>query len=159
MRLGAAILVVALGLSACGSSQNKPHLAVSTNGKAVIEDAYSGHLKHAWSCGSLRAALDRIPGDRVGPGVSDVIRPAAAVACDEALGVVHSGDTKSAIVVSLGRPDTAGRCWVFDWPPADAGQPALLRAMHPMQQLSPVDGVRICFDGQKAQAVQTSMHL
>ena len=157
MRSGAALLAVALGLSACGSG-NKPHLAISTDGKAVIQDAYSGQLKHDWSCGSLRAALDRLPGDRVGPGVQDVIGPAAAAACDKALSVIHTGDAKSAIASSLGRPDTAGRCSVFDWPPADAGQPALLRAMHPMQQLSPVDGARICFDGQKAQLVQTSMH-
>jgi hypothetical protein len=57
-------------------------LAVSRDGRAVLQDVYDGHLDERWSCGSLRVAIARLPTDpptysRL-PGILDA---AAARAC------------------------------------------------------------------------------
>ena len=147
----AASIAMSGGLAACGGGREP---AVSSDGAAVVRDASNGRLDRGWSCGSLRAALRR-SGSR---SVRGTIEPAAATACDKALTSIHDGETRATIAASLGRPAAAAGCWVFRWPPADAGQPVRQQAMHPMQQLSPVDGARICFRGQKARLVQTSVH-
>ncbi|HEV2591447.1 MAG TPA: hypothetical protein VGU02_06090, partial [Gaiellaceae bacterium] len=55
------VLVVALiALAATGCSSK---LAVSRDGRAVLDDAYDGKLDRNWSCGSLRAAYRRLPPD------------------------------------------------------------------------------------------------
>jgi hypothetical protein len=57
-------------------------LAVSSDGRAVLQDVYDGHLDERWSCASLRAAIARLPVD--GPIYSTIPRileAAAARAC------------------------------------------------------------------------------
>ena len=148
------LVVVALTLAGCGGSER---LAVSTDGRAVLSDARDGHLDRDWTCGSLRAALTRLPSGG-GPMYSTVpvtIGRAAGKACDTALGSVRVGLTASAVRKTLGTPDTGGRCSVFRWPPTDAGQG---RRHDASRGGSPVDGARVCFTDGHAIKVQTAIH-
>jgi hypothetical protein len=113
VRLAAALLVMLL--AGCGASHHQ-RLSVSRDGKAVIRDALDGHLDRSWSCGSLRAAVDRLP-STPDQTIPLMIASAAGRACDAALGSVHRGQTRAEARVVLGSPDRASRCWLFRWPP------------------------------------------
>jgi hypothetical protein len=119
-----AVVVTTLAvLTGCGSGPSRlEKLAVSDDGRAVIQDGYDGHLDRGWSCGSLRAAYKRLPRDGVSLTLPVLIGRAAAEACDAALAGVHVRMTTASLRMALGRPDKAARCWLFRWPPADAGQ-------------------------------------
>jgi uncharacterized protein YceK len=138
-----AILVMTLPiLAGCSSSH---HRAVSRDGKAVIRDALvDGRLDENWSCGSLRAAVLRLPST---PGAYQtiplMIDEAAGRACDEALADVHVGLTPPQVTAVLGPPDRSPRCRLYRWPP---------------QQSSAVDGARVCFSGGFVSRVQTAVH-
>jgi hypothetical protein len=138
-------VIVALGVvlvaAACGSGNAK--LAVSRDGRAVLNDAYDGKLDRNWSCGSLRAAYRRLPPD--GPMYSTIPRligDAAGMACDAAFKTVHVGSKEHDVTTALGVPDRAPRCWLYRWPPG-AGA---------------ADGARICFANGRAAIVQTAVH-
>jgi hypothetical protein len=135
-----AVLLVTL-LAGCGASHHR-RLSVSPDGKAVIRDAFDGHLDRSWSCGSLRAALDRLPStpDQTIPLMID---SAAGRACDDALLGVHRGQTRAQATALLGPPDRTPRCWLYSWPPDES---------------SAVDGARLCFTGDWVSLVQTSVH-
>jgi hypothetical protein len=91
MRLVAAALLIVL-TAGCGAAQDQ-HLAVSTHGKAVLQDALDGQLARNWSCGSLRAAFRRLPEEF--PRYSSIplmIGRAAGRACDQALAGLLRGE-------------------------------------------------------------------
>ena len=141
MRLVAALLVTLL--PSCGAPQHSK-LKHSADGKAVIRDAMDGRLDRNWSCGSLRAAVRRLPDDggayqRI-PVMIDV---AAGRACDAALARLEHGLTRAQVTALLGPPDRTPRCWVYSWPP---------------DQSSSVDGVRLCFSGDLVSRVQIAVH-
>jgi len=133
-------------------------LAVSADGRSVLQDAVDGHLDRHWSCGSLRAALGHLrPGG--GPTNSTIpamVGRAAGKTCDAAVATVHVGMTSAALRRTLGTPDTYGRCWVLRWPPTDAGQNRLHNAS---PGGSNVDGMRVCFNDGHVSRLQTAMHL
>jgi hypothetical protein len=153
----AAVVVAALAvLAGCGNSRvHRGKLAVSADGRGVIQDAYDGHLDRDWSCGSLRAAYERLPSDGVSLTLPGAVGRAAAEACDAALARVHVQMTSARVRIALGRPDWAGRCWAFTWPPADAGQAVLVK---PSKRRSPVDGARACFTNGRVSLLQTAVH-
>jgi hypothetical protein len=153
----AAVVVTTLAvLAGCGRSPGHlEKLAVSDDGRAVIQDGYDGHLDRDWSCGSLRAAYKRLPGDGVSLTLPVLVGRAAAEACDAALAGVHVRMTTASVRIALGRPDKAGRCWLFSWPPADAGQSVLV---DPSKRRSAVDGARACFDDGRVSLLQTAVH-
>lgn len=142
MRLAAAAVLLAI-LAGCDGAHH--HLAVSRNGKAVIQDAYyDGRLDRDWSCGSLRAAVRRLPSV---PGAYQttplMIDRATGRACDEALAGVHPGLPRPLVAALLGPPDRSSRCWIYSWPP---------------QPSSAVDGARLCFSRDLVSRVQTAVH-
>lgn len=152
----AVVVTTLVVLPGCGSSHSHlEKLAVSDDGRAVVQDAYDGHLDRDWSCGSLRAAYKRLPKDGVSLTLPVFIARAAAEACDAALKSVHVRMTAASVRVALGRPDRAGRCWLFSWPPADAGQSVLV---DPSKRRSGVDGARACFNDGRVSLLQTAMH-
>jgi outer membrane protein assembly factor BamE (lipoprotein component of BamABCDE complex) len=137
----AAAAVLAL-LPSCGAAHHP--VAYSRDGKAVIQDAYDGRLDRNWSCGSLRAAVLRLPSDSgAGQTIPLMIDEAAGRACDEALADVHPGSTMPRVRKLLGTPDRSPRCWLYRWPP---------------QPSSAVDGVRLCFSGDLVSRVQVAVH-
>jgi hypothetical protein len=141
MRLAAVLLVTLI--PGCGPAAHQ-HLAISADGKAVIRDAYDGRLDRDWSCGSLRAAVQRLPS--VAPAYSTLplmIDRAAGTACDDALAGVHRGLTRARVAALLGPPDRTPRCWLYRWPPNAS---------------SAVDGARLCFKGDRVSLVQTAVH-
>jgi uncharacterized protein YceK len=140
VRLAIVVILLAI-LAGCGSSH---HLAVSHDGKAVIQDAYDGRLDKSWSCGSLRAAVLRLPNDSgAGQRIPLMIDEAAGHACDEALADVHPGSAMPRVTELLGTPDRSPRCWLYRWPP---------------QPSSAVDGVRLCFSGDVVSRLQIAVH-
>jgi hypothetical protein len=110
----------------------------------VLRDVYDGHLDERWSCGSLRAAIARLPAD--GPTYSPipgVLDAAAARECAAALAAIRPGAERATIGQSLGSPDTASpRCSAWRWPPAKGS----------------VHGARICFGSGRVTTVQTAVH-
>jgi hypothetical protein len=142
-------------LAGCRSQSHGEKRAVSADGRAVIRDAYDGRLDRDWSCGSLRAAYERLPSDGVSLTLPRFVGRAAAEACDAALATVHVGMTDTRVRMALGRPDRAGGCLLFRWPPADAGQSVLVS---PSTRRSPVDGARMCFDKRHVSLLQTAVH-
>ena len=150
----AALVATVVG---CGSSRHE-RLADSSDGRAVLQDAYDGHLDRHWSCGSLRAALRRLPGDRIYSTLPVIIGRTAAGACDAALAELEVGATRAQVRSSLGAPDSGSRCWVTRWPPADAGQSVRFKGNHPAGRRSSVDGARVCFSGDRAVQIQTAVH-
>jgi hypothetical protein len=134
----AALVLVAV--AGCGGSTK---LAVSRDGRAVLDDAYSGRLDRHWSCGSLRAAYRRLPSDPAAYStIPALIGDAAGKACDAALKSVHVGSKEHEVTASLGVPDRTPRCWLYRWPPG-AGA---------------ADGARICFANGRATIVQIAVH-
>ena len=133
--------VIAL-LPSCGGAHHA--VAYSRDGKAVIRDAYDGRLDRNWSCGSLRAAVLRLP-SAPGPGqtIPLMIDDAAGRACDEALADVHPGSPMPRVTRLLGTPNRSARCSLYRWPP---------------QPSSAVDGVRLCFSGDLVSRVQVAVH-
>jgi hypothetical protein len=152
-----AVVITALAvLAGCGRSPGHPEkLAVSDDGRAVIQDGYDGHLDRDWSCGSLRAAFKRLPHDSMSSTLPVLVGRAAAEACDAALAGVHEAMSTASIRMALGRPDKTGRCWLFSWPPADAGQSVLV---DPSKRRSAVDGARACFNEGRVSLLQTAVH-
>lgn len=148
------IVVVALVVVGCGRSHR---LALSADGRAVSSDASDGHLDRDWTCGSLRAALTRLPsgGGPIYSTLPEMIGRAAGEACDAGLKSLHAGMTAAAVQTMLGTPDTRGRCWLLRWPPADLGQG---RLYNPSRRASPVDGARVCFNDGHVLKVQTAIH-
>jgi hypothetical protein len=139
MRYLVALLVVAV-VAGCGGHAK---LAVSPDGRAVLNDAYSGELTRNWSCGSLRAAYRRISPDP--PAYSTIpklIGDAAGKACDAAFTTVHVGAKEHDVTTALGVPDRTPRCWIYRWPPGTGG----------------ADGARICFANGRATVVETAVH-
>jgi hypothetical protein len=137
-----AVLLVTL-LPSCGAPQH-PKLGYSTDGKAVIEDAMDGRLDRAWSCSSLRAAVERLPDDVAAyQRVPAMIESATGRACDAARARVQRGLTRADVTALLGPPDRTPRCWFYSWPP---------------DRTSAVDGVRLCFTGDRVSLVQTALH-
>ena len=143
MTMRFALAIVLALLPSCGAAHH--HLAVSRDGKAVIQDALvDGRLDRNWSCGSLRAAVLRLPDDSgAGQRIPQLIDEAAGRACDEALADVHAGSTMPRVTALLGAPDRSPRCWLYRWPP---------------QPSSAVDGVRVCFSGDLVSRVQIAVH-
>ena len=141
MRLAIGCLLVSL-LVGCGGSSAK-HLAVSADGRAVIQDAYDNqHLDRDWSCGSLRAAVGRLAIDGYS-AITVMIDVAAGHACDEALAQVRAGLTQERVRAILGTPDRTPRCWLYSWP---------------SQPRSSTDGARICFANGRVETIQFSEH-
>lgn len=139
MRWSLVVLVV-LAVAGCGGPSK---LAVSRDGRAVLQDAYDGHLDRRWSCSSLKAADARLPQDP--PAYSTIplmLANAAGVACDAALATLRAGDTPSAVTAALGRPDRTPRCWIYRWP---AGS-------------STGDGARICFTAGRVARIERAVH-
>ena len=138
--LGCLLAVLSAG---CGGSSGK-HLATSTDGRAVIHDAYDNqHLDRDWSCGSLRAAVRRLAADGYS-AITVMIDDATGRACDQALAQVRVGLKPERARAILGVPDRTPRCWLYSWP---------------VHKSSSSDGARICFvDGQVGR-VQFSEHL
>ena len=137
---GLALLFV-VTLVGCGAAK---HLAVSADGRAVLADAYDGHLDHDWSCASLRAAVQRLPQDP--PTYSTMpamLERALDNACDAALAGLHTGASRADVRAALGPPDSSPRCWRYRW-----------RAV----TSSGVDGGRVCFTGARVSLVQTALH-
>lgn len=128
-----------LALVACGSTK----LAVSRDGRAVLNDAYDGHLDRHWSCGSLRAAYLRLPVDMTYSTIPALIGDAAEKTCDHALASLKTGISRRQVAAALGKPDRGGRCELYRWPATQSSG----------------DGARICFAHARATLVQTSMHL
>jgi hypothetical protein len=153
-RVRIVLVVAAVIVAGCGGGHQ---LAVSADGRSVLKDAADGHLNRDWSCGSLRAALGRLPpgGGPTYSTVPSMFGRAAGKACDAALAAVHVGMTSAAVRQTLGSPDTSGRCWGLRWPPTDAGQGHL----HTSRKGSPVDGTRVCFNNGRVSRLQTEMHL
>ena len=136
------ILLVVLA-AGCGGGTHEA-LAVDPDGRAVLRDVYDGHLDRRWSCGSLRAAYERLPvGGPVYSPIPALIGKAAGTACDEAVRELRRGTTRTRVASLLGRPDRRARCWLFRWPPGtDSSQ----------------DGARICFDASRVASVQVAVH-
>jgi hypothetical protein len=133
--------VVVLAVAGCGGSAK---LAVSRDGRAVLQDAYDGRLDRHWSCGSLRAAYRRLPPDPPAySAIPALIGGAAGSACDTALASVRLGMRKAGVVGALGAPDRAPRCWLYRWPPDRA---------------SATDGARICFAAGTVARIQRAVH-
>jgi hypothetical protein len=84
MTKGVGVIVgVALGLLPIGCGERQRRVAVSPDGKAVLRDVLDGRLDQPWSCGSLRAAIQRLPPDG-GPTYSpipEMLEHAAVQAC------------------------------------------------------------------------------
>jgi hypothetical protein len=149
------LVLTALILAGCAGGHQS--LAVSVDGRAVLQDAKDGHLDRDWSCASLRAAVRRLPPGG-GPGYStipSIIDLAGGEACDAALGTVQVGMRIAAVRLALGAPDRAARCWLFRWPPADAGQSV---HVNPSKRRSSVDGARVCFSNGRVTRLQLGMH-
>lgn len=139
MRVGVVLLMAML--VGCGAAQ---HLAVSEDGRAVLADAYDGHLAHEWSCGSLRAAVRRLPQDP--PTYSTMpamLERALDNVCDPALAGLHAGTSRADVRAALGAPDSSPRCWRYSWPAVTS---------------SGVDGARVCFTRGRVSLVQTAVH-
>lgn len=135
----ALLLVLAAG---CGGGARHP--AVSRDGKAVLRDAYDGRLDRSWSCGSLRAAVRRLPSST--PTYATLpaqVTAAAGRACDTALAHVAVGAPAREVRSALGRPDRSPRCLLYRWPPAPG---------------SAVDGARICFASGRVSSLQRAVH-
>lgn len=82
MRLRLFLILVLLA-AGCGGRR----IAVSVNGAGVEKDARDGHQDQAWSCGSLRSALNRYsPAAMNAAGV----QAAAAGTCDTAVNKTRS---------------------------------------------------------------------
>ena len=142
MRLAVLAMLLAL-LAGCGSADNR-QLAVSVDGRAVLEDAYDGRLDRDWSCGSLRAAVDRLPVDPpVYSTIPQLLREAAGRACDAALKDVHPGLGRTGVRGLLGRPDRSSRCWLYRWS---------------SDSTSSADGARVCFAAGVVAFAQTAVH-
>jgi hypothetical protein len=141
VRIVAATVLVTL-LAGCGHAR-RAQPAVSADGKAVIRDAYDGRLDRDWTCGSLRAAVRRLPSDGAYSTIALLIGRATGHACDAAFSHIKRGSTRMRVRALLGPPDRAPRCWLYRWPP-DTG--------------SAVDGARICFAGPGVSLVQTAVH-
>ena len=152
-RVRIVLVVVAVVVAGCGGHQ----LAVSADGRSVLNDAADGHLNRDWSCGSLRAALGRLPpgGGPTYSTIPAIIDLAAGETCDASLGTVQVGMQIAAVRLALGAPDRTGRCLLFRWPPADAGQSVLV---NPSKRRSSVDGARVCFSNGRVTRLQTAMH-
>ena len=151
------VILLAAIVSGCGNRADN-QLAISSDGSAVIQDAYDGHLNHNWSCGSLRAAFQRLPTDGVYQTLPVMIGEATAKRCDSALAGLRVGGTRAQVQQQLGRPNSGHRCWVLQWPPADEGQALLYKVAHPSKPLSNVDGARVCFRAGRVRQIQTAMH-
>ena len=138
-------LLVVLVVAGCGGSSGK-YLKISTDGRAVIQDAYDNQrLDRNWSCGSLRAALGRLStegGDY--STVTAMLNEATGRACDQALTHVRTGLTPEQVRAILGKPDHMPRCWLYSWP---------------VHKSSFSDGVRICFVNGEVGRVQVAEHL
>jgi hypothetical protein len=141
VRLGLLLGVVVL--VACGGSTP---IAVSRNGKAVLEDAskHDGHLTRNWSCGSLRAAVSRLPEDP--PTYSTLperIDETAGKTCDAAFTSLRNGIVEEAVENALGAPTRTARCWRYAWPPDSS---------------SSLDGARFCFTAGRISTIQAAVH-
>lgn len=149
------LALTALILAGCAGGHRS--LAVSVDGRAVLQDAKDGHLDRDWSCASLRAASHHLPPGG-GPSYSTIpaiIDLAAGEACDAALATVHVRMRIGAVRSALGAPDRTGNCLLFRWPPADAGQSVFV---NPSKRRSSVDGARVCFTKGRVTLLQTAMH-
>lgn len=142
-----------LALAGCGhlsshtALNSPPHeqrLAVSEDGVDVIRDALDGRLDRNWSCGSLRAAVGRLPVDERYSTIPLMIMRVADRTCDEALTRVRRESMRARVQLLLGQPDRAPRCWLYRWPPETS---------------SPVGGARVCFDGGRVTLIQIAQHL
>jgi hypothetical protein len=135
----AALLVAAL--VGCGPATKR--LVSGRDGREVLRDAYDGRLDRNWSCGSLRAAYQRLPQDPpVYSRIPALIGDAAGKACRRALANLHVGDANQHVSAALGVPDRAARCWLYRWPSGSGS----------------VDGARICFTSGRVARVQTAVH-
>lgn len=113
-----AVSFVTIALAGCGGNHGP---GVSANGGAVLRDfTDDGKLEDSWSCGSLRAALVRVPGGDGESYAGDVIAfvSPTARACDDAFATVHSGMTHEQVRVAFGKPSFVGRdhCQLYEWP-------------------------------------------
>lgn len=144
VRFLAALLVV-IAVSGCGGSSHK--LVFSTNGKAVLRDAFDNQrLDQNWSCGSLRAAVKRLPMDTSEQRpIATLIDNTTGSTCVRSLKDVRRGWSQAKVRLLFGGPDRVGHCWLFKWPPNDA--------------VSSVDGVRLCFDHARVSRIQIAVHL
>ena len=133
---GGWVACVLLFVAGCGFGK-QADLVVSSDGKAVVQDALDGHLDQRWSCGSLRRAADRLPSDLGYSAIVPTIGQAAGSTCREALAKVHRGMSRASVRSILGRPDRTPRCWIYGWP---------------TEPKSSVAGARICFANGRSRA-------
>ena len=131
--------MVLLFVTGCGFGK-QADLVVSSDGKAVVQDALDGRLDQGWSCGSLRRVVDRLPRDLVYSTIARTIGQAAGRRCSEALADVHSGMSRASVRSTLGQPDRTPRCWIYGWPTASK---------------SSVAGARICFANGRARSFKS----
>ena len=97
---------------------------MSNDGSGVLRDLQNGRLDDQWSCGSLRAALARLPGGGDAPyaGRALILVQPTTRACDDAFAAVNADGTAAVNVrQALGKPSFVGpsqdgRCWVYVWP-------------------------------------------
>jgi len=138
-----ALVLAVIACPGCGGHATR--LAVSPDGRAVLQDAYDGHLDRNWSCSSLRAALLRLPpgGGPVYSTLPQQLGRAAGRACDAALAGIHEGAASAVVGRALGRADATGRCRRYAWQPGT---------------VSVVDGARICLAGGRVARIQVSVH-
>lgn len=119
-------------------------ISVSADGRGVLQDVYDGHLDERWSCGSLRAAIARLPEDPpTYSAIPGILARAAAHACDAAVAGLRKGARRADVFGSLGTPDrSAPRCTLWRWQPAGGA----------------TDGARVCFAGGRATTIQRAVH-
>jgi hypothetical protein len=110
---------VTAALVACGGSHGP---RVSADGSAVLRDfTDNGKVDGRWSCGSLRTALERVPGSGEAPysGFAiDFVAPTAR-ACDDAFATIQNGMTHEQVRIAFGKPsfvDPDDRCELYEWP-------------------------------------------
>jgi hypothetical protein len=120
------------------------YLTYDPSGLAALRDAYDGSIDGTWSCGSLRAAIGRLPVEGLThsalPGLLD---RAAAPACATAIQTIRPGTSRASAVRALGSPDRTGSsCSMWKWAPAGGS----------------IDGVRLCFADGRVASVQTTVH-
>ena len=137
------VVVVSVAASGCGGT-TAPR--VSIDGSGVIQDLRDGKLGDGWSCGSLRAALVRLPGGSVPPYAQEAGLVAARTGgvCAKAVSALRIGTTSASDVrLALGEPDARGpgklRCWFYMWPSV---------------RVSTTASARLCFDGVRINRVQ-----
>jgi hypothetical protein len=119
-------------------------LAFDPTGLNVLRDIDDGQLDTHWSCGSLRAAIRRLPvGGPIYSAIPGLLIDAAARACATAIRTTKDGATRSSTIHAFGVPVRMGpNCSVWNWAPAGGS----------------IDGVRICFDAGRVDKVGTAVH-